>query len=113
MALETAFVGEGEHLVVHTGGIADAEDGDAPIHQFLGDPIDGRVALGAHQHLGLPMEGLVDRLHQRGGLPGAGRAMYDGHLFGRQDPVDSGLLRGVEPGETEREQLSHVGAFAP
>ena len=39
--------------------------------------------------------------------------MYDSHLLGGQDPVDSGLLRGVEPGETEREQLTHVGAFAP
>ena len=82
MALKTTLIGEGEHLVVHSGGIPDAQDGDASIYQLLGDPIDSRVALGAHQHLRLSMQGLVDRLHQCGSLACSGRAMHDSDLLG-------------------------------
>ena len=35
MRLELPFVCETEHLVIHTGRIADAQDIDAPVDEFL------------------------------------------------------------------------------
>ena len=82
MGLEAPLVGEGEHLVVDTGGIADAQDIDAAVHQFLGDPVDGHIALGADQHLILATEGFVDSLDEGGGLAGTGRAVNDSYILG-------------------------------
>ena len=38
MGLEATLVGEGEHLVIDAGRIADAQDIDATVYEFFGDP---------------------------------------------------------------------------
>ena len=101
MPLEAAFVGEGEHLVVHAGGVADTQHVDAPVHQLLRNPVDSGVALGADQHLRFAVQGLVDGFHQRGGLPRSRRTVDDGDIAGAQHLVDGALLRGVQPGEAD------------
>ena len=106
MALESAFVGEGQHLVVHTGGIADAEHVDTMINQFLADPIHCHIALGTHQHLRLAVEGLVDGFHEGGGLACAWRPVDNGHILGQQHLIHGLLLCGVEPGEGQG--LEHI-----
>ncbi len=59
---KAVLIGETQHFVVDTRGVADAQYWDAAVHQFLADPIDGSVALGAHEHLGFAHECLVDGL---------------------------------------------------
>ena len=82
MRLEAPLVGEGEHLIVDARGIADAQDVDAPVDEFLGYPVDGHVALGADQYLVFAAECLVDSLDEGGGFAGAWRTVDDGHILG-------------------------------
>ena len=100
MALEAPFVGEGQHLVVHTGGVADAEHGHTSIDQLLANPIDRHIALCTHQYLVLAVKRLVDGLYQCGGLSGARRTVYDGHILGIEHLVYGLFLCGVEPRES-------------
>ena len=95
VSLEASLIGEGEHLIVDAGGIADAEDVDAAVDEFLGDPVDGHVALGADKDLVLAAESLVDGLDEGGGLAGAGRAVDDGDIFRTEDLVDGVFLGAV------------------
>ena len=99
--LKTPLVGEGEHLVVDAGGIADAQDIDAAVDKFFRDPVDGHVALGTDQHLILPSKRLVDGFDKGRGLAGARRTVDDGHILGAQDLVDSIFLGVVQIGEVE------------
>ena len=62
MRLETTLVGEREHLVVHTCRVTYPKNLDAPVHQLLGDPIDGHIALRADQDLILAVQRLIDGL---------------------------------------------------
>ena len=103
MGLEAPLVGEREHLVVHTGRIADAEDVQAAVDQLLGNPVDGHVALGAYQHLRLAAQRLVDGFDEGCRLARAGRAVDDGYIFSTQHLVDGMRLGGVQVVE------AHVG----
>ena len=103
------FVGEGQHLVVDTRWVADAQHADAAIHKFLRNPIHRRVTLRAHQHLRLAMQRFVDGFDQCGGLACAGRAVDDGHVACTQHLVDGRLLRGVQPGEADGIEFSEAG----
>ena len=98
MRLKAALEGKGEHLVIDLGRIADAEHMQTTVDQFLRNPVDCHIALGTHQHLVLPPQGLIDGLDKRGGLTRSGRAMHDGHILGSQHLVDRLLLRAVEEG---------------
>ena len=112
MGLEAALVGEGEHLVVDTRGVADAQHVDTAVYEPLGDPVDGHVRLRTHQHLWLAVERFEDGFDERGGLARAGRAVHDGHILRPQHHVDGLLLRRVEPGEgkgSEGEEAGGVG----
>lgn len=109
MGLEASFVSERQHLVVHPHGIADAEHRDAPVDQFLGNPVHGHVALGTHQHLVLAVECLVDGFDQCGGLARSRRPVYDGHVLGPEHFVHGAFLRSVQPGETERSEVQLCG----
>ena len=82
VGLEATLIGEGKYLVVDTGGVADAQDIDASVNEFLGDPVDGHVALGTDQYLVLATEGLVNGLDEGGGLAGAWRTVNDRHILG-------------------------------
>ena len=53
VGLESPLVGEGEHLVVDAGGVADTQHIDAAVYKLFGNPVNGHVALCAHQHLTL------------------------------------------------------------
>ena len=46
VCLKAPLVGEGEHLIVDAGRVADAENVDATVDEFFRDPVDGHVALG-------------------------------------------------------------------
>ena len=107
------FVGETQHLVVDARGVADAQDGYAAIHQFLADPVDGGVALGAHQDLGLAHERLVDGLDQGGRLARAWWAVQHAHVLGPQNIVHGPLLARIQPREAhvlETEGLDRLAA---
>ena len=103
MSLEAPLVGEAEHLVVHTGGVADAQHIESAVDELFRYPVDGHIALCTHQHLVLAAQRLVDGLHQRGGLASARRPVHNGHILGPQHLVDGVLLGVVQIVET------HVG----
>ena len=98
--LEAAFVGRGQHLVVDTRGVADAQHVDATVDKFFAYPVDGLVALCAYHDLAFASQGLVDGLDQCRGLACARRPVDYGHVAGRQHLVYSSLLRGIEIGES-------------
>ena len=109
MRLETTLVSEGEHLIVDARGIADAQDVDAPVDEFLGYPVDGHVALGADQYLVFAAECLVDSLDEGGGFAGTGRPVDDGHILGAENLVDSILLCAVQVREVHRGEGEGLG----
>ena len=109
MGLEATLIGEGEHLVVDTGGVADAQDIDASVNKFLGDPVDGHVALGTDQYLVLATEGLVNGLDEGGGLAGARRAMDDGDIFRPENLIHRILLGTVQVGEMQGGKGERLG----
>ena len=102
MRLEAPLVGKREHLIVHTGRIADAEHIDAAINQFLGDPIDSHIALGTDQHLTLAAQRLVDGFDKGGGLARAWRAVHHSHILRPQHLVDGLFLRRIQIREMHR-----------
>ena len=95
VCLKAPLVGEGEHLIVDAGGVADAEDVDTAVDEFFRDPIDGHVALGTDQDLVFAAEGFVDGLDEGRGLAGAGRAMDDGDVFGAENFIHRILLGAI------------------
>ena len=95
VCLKAPLVGEGEHLIVDAGGVADAEDVDTTVDEFFRDPVDGHVALGTDQDLVFAAEGLVDGLDEGRGLAGAGRAMDNGNVFGAEDFIHRILLGAI------------------
>ena len=95
VCLKAPLVGEGEHLIVDAGRVADAENVDATVDKFFRDPVDGHVALGADQDLVFAAEGFVDGLDEGGGLAGAGRAVDDGDIFGAEDFIHRILLSAI------------------
>ena len=97
VGLEASLVGETQHLVVDARGIANAQYGNAPIDQFLRDPVHRHVALCAHQHLALAHQCLVDGLDERRRLSCARRAVDDHHVLGAHYLADGLLLGAVEP----------------
>ena len=95
MRLETALVGEREHLVVYPCRITYPEYLDASVYQLFGNPIDSHIALRADQNLVFAVQCLIDGLDKRGRLSRAWRAMNDGDIFRSQDLIDRHLLRMV------------------
>ena len=102
MVGKAVLIGETQHLVVDAGGIAQPQHRDTAVHQFLADPVQGGIALGTHQHLGLALEGLVDGLDQRRRLARARRTVQHTHVLGPQHIVDGTFLARVEPREPHR-----------
>ena len=101
VCLETPLVGKRQHLVVHSGGIADTQHVDAPIHQFFTNPIDSHIALCTHQHLVFAHQRLADGLYQCRRLARSRGTMYDSHILGSQHHVDGLLLRSVQIGKVQ------------
>ena len=101
MAFETPFVGACQHTVGHTHRVADTQHGHTAVSQFLGNPVHGHIALGAHQHLTLAVQGFVDGLHKCGGLSCARRSVNDSHILGPQYLVYGCFLGAVEPRKTQ------------
>ena len=101
VGLEASFVGEGEHLIVDAGGVADAEYVDASVDEFFRDPVDGHIALGTDQYLVLAAECLVDGLDEGGGLAGTWWAVDNGDILSAEDLVDSIFLSAVQVGEVQ------------
>ena len=102
MTLETALVGEAQHLVVHTGRVSDTEHIHTSIHQFFRNPIHRHVALCTHQHLSLSHQGFVDGFHQGCSLSGSRRSVNDGHILRPKHLVHSPFLGRIEPRELHR-----------
>ena len=100
MSLKAPFVCEGEHLVVHTGGIADAEDVYATVDKLLRYPVHSHIALCTYKHLTLTSQGLEDGFHERSGLTGSRRTMHHGYVLCPQHLIDGFLLRGIKPRES-------------
>ena len=95
MCLKT-FIGERQHLVVHSAGIADTQHVDAAVHEFLAYPVDSHIALGAYQHLVLAHQCFTDGFHQGCRLTRSWRTVYNGYILGSQYHIDSTLLRRVQ-----------------
>ena len=72
------------------------------VHQLLGNPVDGRVALCTDQDLIFAVQGLVDGFYKSGGLSGPRRTVNDGYVFGAKYFVDCCFLSAVQPRETDR-----------
>ena len=104
MSLEAPFVGEGEHLVVDTRRIADAQDIDATIDKFFGDPVNGHIALCADKHLVLASKCLINGLDEGGGLASTWGTVDDGHILRLQDLIDGLLLGTVQISEVHRRE---------
>ena len=102
MTLETALVGEAQHLVVHTGRVSDTEHVDASIHQFFRNPVHRHIALCTHQHLTLSHQGFVDGFHQSCGLSGSRRSVNNRHVLSPEHLVHSSFLGRIEPWELHR-----------
>ena len=102
MGLEAPLIGEAQHLVVDARWIADAQHVDATVDELFANPVDGGVALCAHQHLALAHQHLVDGLHEGRCLARSWWSVHHFHVLGLQHFVDGLLLRGVEPGEAHR-----------
>ena len=102
MCLELPFVCETEHLVIHTGRIADAQDIDAPVDEFFRDPVYCHIALCTDQHLALPHQCLIDGFDQCRRLSCSRRTVDDRHILRPQNPVDRPLLRRVQPRQANR-----------
>ena len=109
MVGKAVFIGEAQHLVVDARGIADAQDGDAAVHQFLANPVHGSVALGTHEDLCLAHQRLVDGLDQRRRLSRTRRAVQHTHVLGPQHVIDGMLLARVQPRETHRVKAEGLG----
>ena len=101
MTLKLALVGEREHLVVHSRGVANAKDGHTMIHEFFANPIDRHVALSAHEHLCFTMQRLVDGFNQCGCLSCSGRSMHHFHILCPQHLVHCLFLCLVQPRECD------------
>ena len=99
MTLETALVGEAQHLVVHTGRVSDTEHVDASIHQFFRNPVHRHIALCTHQHLTLSHQGFVDGFYQGCSLSGSRRSVNDGNILRPEHLVHSSFLGRIEPWE--------------
>ena len=102
MVGKAVLIGETQHFVIHACGVADAQYRDAAVHQFLADPVHCGVALGAHEHLCLAHERLVDGLDQGCCLARARRAVQHAYILGPQHIVDGTLLTVVEPRKAHR-----------
>ena len=109
MCLEAPLIGERQHLVVDPCGVAYAQDRDATVNELLGNPVNRHVALGTHQHLTLPLQRLVNGLHERRRLARAWRAMHHHHVFRPQHLVHRLLLCGVEPREAHGRESEMLG----
>ena len=80
MILKAAFVGERKHFVINTCRVTNAEHRHTPVHQFLANPVHGRITLGADQHLRFAVKRFVNGFHERGSLSGSRRAVNDGDI---------------------------------
>ena len=103
MGLEAPLVGEGEHFVVHTRGVAYAQHVQPAVNELLADPVDGHVALCADEDLRLAAQRLVDGLHECRRLSRSRWSVHDGHVLGAQHLVHGVGLCGVQVVE------AHVG----
>ena len=101
MGLKATFIGEGEHFIVDTRGIADTQHVDAAIHQFLRDPVHRHVTLCADQYLVLASQCLVDGFDECRGLTRSRGAMDDRHILGPQHFVHCVLLGCIQIGEMD------------
>ena len=108
MVFEPTFVGERQHLVVYPCRVADAQHVDTSVHQFLGNPVHGHVALRTYQHLRFPVQCLVDGLDKRCCLAGSGRTVYDGYILGAENLVYGAFLGRVQPREADGIELPHL-----
>ena len=102
MVFKFALIGEGQHLVVHTCRISDAENRDAMIDQFFANPIDCHIALGTHHHLCFSMERFVDGFNEGRCFSSSRRTMHNRHIFCPKNFVDCFFLCWVKPREGER-----------
>ena len=97
MGLKLTLVGERQHLIVDTRGVAYAKDRDAAVDKLLGNPVDSHIALCADHDLILTPQALDNGLDKSGCLASAGRAVDNGHILGAQHLVDSMLLGWIKP----------------
>ena len=112
MGLETALIGEREHLVVDTGGIADAEHVDATVYELLGNPVDSHVTLRTDQHLTLPPQRLIDGLHEGRCLTRAWRTVNHRHVLCLQHFVDGLFLCGIQIRKSHGREAERLGLLA-
>ena len=90
--IKTTFVCVSQHLVCDTCGIANSEDINTTICEFLRNPVDCHIALCAYQYLCFSMKRLVYGFYQCCGLSRSWRAMHDSNIVSPKDFVDSSLL---------------------
>ena len=101
MRFKPTLIREGKHLIVDARGVAETQYVDSPIDKALAYPVDGHVALGAHEHLRFAPKGLGDGFDECCGLASARRTMDNGDILRAQHLVDGRLLGRVEIGKTE------------
>ena len=107
---KTVFVGAGQHLVRHAAGVADAQHAQPARRQLGTDPVDRRIALGAHHHLRFAPQHLAHRLNERGRLPRSRRPVHNQRVAGAQHVAHGLFLRRVEPRQTEGHGLGRAEA---
>ena len=117
MTLETSFVGEREHLIIHSRRIAYTQHVDATIDEFLGDPVDRHITLSTYQHLVLATQCLIDSLNEGGCLTCSRRTVNDSHVLRPQHLVYRILLGLIEIRKMHRSKTEclcpHATAIGP
>ena len=99
MVGKAALVGAGQHFVRDAGRVANAQDADAASRELQRNPIDGHVALCAHQHLCFAAQHFANGFDQRGGFARAWGAVNNHSIATSQDVGHGLLLRGIQPGQ--------------
>ena len=82
VGLEAALIGVLQHGVGHARWISDAEHAEAAVGQLLRNPVNGRVALCANQHLRFAAQCFADGFNQCGGFARSRRTMNHHHIAG-------------------------------
>ena len=82
VCFEASLIGERQHLVIDTRGVAYAQHIDAAVYEFLRYPVDSHITLCTYQYLTLAHQCFTDGLHQCGGLACSWGTMDDSNILG-------------------------------